>query len=265
MIYEIRTMSFGELLDAGFRLLRNQVVVLVGLAAVLYVPLVFFHDGIESAVSPIEPTSPGEVAGVLGMVTSGLLLGLLWLMVVVPVSSAAITHAVSELYLGRQATIGSALRVGWGMFVPLAGTMLLMSVLVLGGLLLFVVPGIYLMLCYSLAWPVMVIERQFGMAALQRSRDLTRGSLLRVVGLAFVVGIFVSVIGGGLQLLLGYLPLVGPLASGVVQAIGAAFQSAFLVLLYFDIRCRKEAFDLEHLARLVEGGRETPMVATPAS
>jgi hypothetical protein len=71
-------------------------------------------------------------------------------------------------------------------------------------------------------------------------------------------------VGSGLQLLLGYLPLVGPLASGIVQAIGAAFQSAFLVLLYFDIRCRKEAFDLEHLAGLVEGGARAPLVATPA-
>ena len=28
--------------------------------------------------------------------------------------------------------------------------------------------------------------------------------------------------------------------------------SAVIVVLYFDIRCREEAFDLEHLAGLVE-------------
>jgi hypothetical protein len=142
--------------------------------------------------------------------------------------------------------------------------MLLMSVLILGGLLLLIVPGIYLMLCYSLAWPVMVIERQFGMRGLRRSRELTRGSLLRIVGLGLVVFIFVGVVGSGIQLLLGFLPLVGTLVSGVVQAIGATFQSAFLVLLYFDVRCRKEAFDLEHLAWQVEQGGAGPFVATPA-
>jgi hypothetical protein len=36
------------------------------------------------------------------------------------------------------------------------------------------------------------------------------------------------------------------------------------VLLYFDVRCRKEAFDLEHLARQVEHGGTGPVVATPA-
>ena len=33
----------------------------------------------------------------------------------------------------------------------------------------------------------------------------------------------------------------------------AAFMFATAVVLYFDIRCRLESFDLEHLARMVEG------------
>ena len=31
-----------------------------------------------------------------------------------------------------------------------------------------------------------------------------------------------------------------------------------MVLLYFDIRCRKEAFDLEHLSQLVAGSEAPP-------
>jgi len=262
MIYEIRPMSFGELLDAGFRLLRNHAAVLIGLAVVLYVPLSIAQVIVESAFAPAETGVGGEWSAAVSVVIGAVVLGLVWLLVVVPVSSAAITHAVSELYLGREATIGGSLRVGWEMYMPLAGTMLLMSLLILGGLLLLIIPGIYLALCYSLVWPVMVIERQFGMTGLRRSRDLTRGNLGRIVGLVVVVAIFVSVVSGGFQLLLGYVPLVGVVVSGVVQAIGAAFQSAFLVLLYFDIRCRKEAFDLEHLAQLVEGGTEEPLAAT---
>ena len=38
----------------------------------------------------------------------------------------------------------------------------------------------------------------------------------------------------------------------IAQAAANAFGTAALVVLYFDIRCRKEAFDLEHLARQVE-------------
>jgi hypothetical protein len=41
------------------------------------------------------------------------------------------------------------------------------------------------------------------------------------------------------------------------------FQTAVAVVLYFDLRCRKENFDLEHLAQLVEGAA-APAHPTPA-
>ena len=39
MSYEIRELSFGEILDMGFTLLRNHFAVLFGIAAVLYLPV----------------------------------------------------------------------------------------------------------------------------------------------------------------------------------------------------------------------------------
>ena len=44
----------------------------------------------------------------------------------------------------------------------------------------------------------------------------------------------------------------GAIAQSVAQAIYAAFQSAVMLVFYFDARCRKEAFDLDHLAGVVE-------------
>ena len=67
-----------------------------------------------------------------------------------------------------------------------------------------------------------------------------------------VSSILVTVLSTGVGLLGGFLPVVGPVLEALAQAVGYAFMSAVIVVLYFDIRCREEAFDLEHLAGLVE-------------
>jgi hypothetical protein len=53
-----------------------------------------------------------------------------------------------------------------------------------------------------------------------------------------------------------FMPLLGAVIEGFAQAISTAYGTVVIVLLYFDARCRKEAFDLEHLAQLVEARRE---------
>ena len=60
------------------------------------------------------------------------------------------------------------------------------------------------------------------------------------------------------ELALGSLTWLGGLASGLASAVTGAFASVALVVLYFDIRCRKEAFDIQHLARLVQASAAAP-------
>jgi len=79
-----------------------------------------------------------------------------------------------------------------------------------------------------------------------------RGNMMRALGIVIVGWIIVAVLTGTLGVVFHFVPLLGPLASGLAEAVAVAYSSVVLVLLYFDVRCRKEAFDLEHLARLVE-------------
>src|SRR5438876_9130822 len=65
--YDIRAMSFGEILDAGFQLLRNHARVLIGISALLNVPVALLQT-----VSP-----PASAAAGLGLVRSGVALLLL--------------------------------------------------------------------------------------------------------------------------------------------------------------------------------------------
>jgi hypothetical protein len=253
MAYEIRELSFGEILDRGFRLVRDHVVLLGAPAAVIYVPT-------SLVLSSLAPEVAAEPADLIPVAASFGVLFVLSLLAV-PVLWAAITHAIGESYLGRPVTIGEALRAGVDVFLPLIGTWILAYLAILGGFLLFIVPGIYLTLAFLLVMQVMVLERRFGVRALGRSRELMRGYMLRGFGIVLVGALLVSLLSSGIELGLGWIPLVGPIATGLAQALGFAYTSTLGVLLYFDIRCRKEAFDLEHLSRLVEA-RTHPVSGT---
>jgi hypothetical protein len=89
---------------------------------------------------------------------------------------------------------------------------------------------------------------------MERSGSLMKGHKLRALGLFIVTGILSAALIAGVDLLAGFIPVLGSVVAGIVQGAANAFGTAALVVLYFDIRCRKEAFDLEHLARQVESG-----------
>jgi hypothetical protein len=244
MRYEVRAMSLGELLDTGFRLLRDHFVTLIGISALLYVPLSVLQAAFGT---PAPGQAPGLTLGI------SLLFALLFL-AISPVVGVAITYALGEAYLGREVTIGDALRKGLEILMPLLGTSFLAGLAMLAATLLLILPGIWLGLGMLLLSQVMVFEGRFGVEAIRRSLELMKGQRLRALGIVLVVAILSSVVGFGAQLALGFIPFVGPVASGLVSAATGAYMSAVLVVLYFDIRSRKEAFDLEHLARAVEFG-----------
>jgi hypothetical protein len=266
--YEIRSMSIGEMLDTGFRLVRNHFVVLVGISAALYVPL---------ALAVLPFSDPAEIASSPGTLGIAFFVATFVGLLVAPIVMAGITYALGELYLGRRVTIVKALGAGLSMLMPLMGTWLLASLLLLAafaiflpilfaavaklmpvgaaiplGLLAAVVP-IYVALRFLLLTQVMVLEHVFGTEALRRSADVIRDHALRGFAVLFVGGLVTNLLLSGVNFALGWIPVAGAVATALAESAGFSFTSAIAVLLYFDIRCRKEAFDLEHLSRLVEG------------
>ena len=242
MEYEIRAMSFGEILDMGFQILRNHFVLLVGLYSLLYVPLGLASQLVAGGNEVPDPMT--LMAGLLPIV-------LVWLLLQ-PILTAAITHAIAESYLSKVVSFGGALRFALSIFLPLVGTSLLATIIVMTGFFLLFIPGIILWLTFMLLTPVMVIERVFAFRAMERSWALAKRNLARLFGVWIVTLVLVTTLTGGAGLIAGFIPFVGVVFSGIVQGAATAFGTAAFVVLYFDIRCRKEAFDLEHLARQVE-------------
>lgn len=256
-------MALGELLDVGFRLIRDHFAVLVALASVLYVPTSLLQSSFEEMIRR-DPQSALLVGGGLGLLS----------LAFTPLVFASITHALGQAYLGRPARFAASMQAGLRLLLPLVGTWLL-AYLALGGAigagsfgafllwnqgarglavvlaLLALGLTIYLGLGFMILTQVMVLEGRFGVDGMRRSRELMRGHLVRGIVIVLATIALTMVLVFGAELALGWIPLLGPVGAGVLEGLASAYASAVMVLLYFDIRCRKEAFDLEHLSALV--------------
>lgn len=220
------------------------------------------HDALLSdAASVLLVTAAVLIVGVLGQL----------------LTTAAVSPLVSERYLDREPTVDGALRI-MGRRVGGLLTALLIEIAVIGGpfilggillvtgspglaallLLAAIPPAAILGVRWGLMPQVAVLEGLGGAAALRRSWRLTAGSYWRTVGVyllfALVTGIASLVVSS-----LFVLPFSGTshdtqlALSTVAGVLTQVFLSPVtiigLVLYYYDLRIRTEAFDLEMLAR----------------
>lgn len=239
MSYEIRALSVAEILDQSFRILRDRFGVLWGIAAIVYVPL-----GLAGSLSQPD-IEPGTLPPTESLIASAVLA--LASLTIIPVTQLAITHAVSETYLGRDIGIASAYAFGRTLWVRYLGTGILMVLGVIAGFLLLIIPGFYLLVVWMIVGPVIVAERLAGTAALGRSRELLRDNWWRGFGVFILSSLVFFIVGGGVQLLFQFIPFVGGILTGMANAVAFAFSSCVLVVFYFELRCRHEDFDLQIL------------------
>ena len=134
-----------------------------------------------------------------------------------------------------------------------AGTAIaVVLVMALGGVVFFWI--LFTMVVSSLLPPIIVLERRGVFASVRRAFSLGATSKWRLIGIVFTAGMIVGFPVAGAQMLIGMIPVVGALTWAVFQAVGFAFTTAVTVVLYFDLRCRAENYDLELLAEQVEAG-----------
>ena len=129
------------------------------------------------------------------------------------------------------------------------------ALLMLAGLAMLVIP-VFVFSGLSVATPALVLEDVGAGKAMSRSWALTKGFRLRIVGLLVVVLIVLMIpflaigaMGGAFQAepSTGSVVLI-TVASGLVSLVIGPLLYCVLTLVYYDLRVRKEAFDLEMLA-----------------
>jgi hypothetical protein len=259
MSYDIRPLSFGEILDQSFKVLKDHFKVLFGICAVLYVPF----NIVSALFTPQQ--EPGVPPALNLMALGGMLVALLLFLLVIPLTQMAVTQAVSAAYLSTPLTIQASYKAAGSLFGRYVRTIFIVSLALIGLALLLIVPAIYFGLCWSLVGPILAIEGLSGRAAMRRSRALMKGFWWRTAGVFFVIGVLSAIVGTAVQAVVGAIPVVGSAFVGTVQAVSAAFSSVSVVVLYVDLRCRVEDFDLQRLAEAVKAEAAPNAPATPAA
>jgi hypothetical protein len=156
-----------------------------------------------------------------------------------PLITGAFARAVERLGGGETVTVGTALRDGLGRFVPVFAALLLAGLAIVGGTILFVVPGVFLLVRLAFVGQVAAVERLSPGAAFGSAMRLTKGSWWRVAGIGLLGVIVELVVATGASAPFAAIGGAAELAaSALIEAFVTSLVTVFQTLFYFDLRAR---------------------------
>lgn len=271
---EFRPMSVGQIVDQTFRLYRRNFVRFMVIVAIVQVPIALLTLMLNLISRRIvEERSASDAAAAVAI--SGILIVLFFAMISKSLSNAALLKSVSESYLGRSVTVGQAYRFVLPKLWTLIAASFVVGIVVMFGLALLIVPGVIFSLWFALTTQAIVIENRKSIKGMSRSRSLVSGNLGKVFLMSLVVLLITGIIGGvfgGAGAVLGQLVvkesptlalLIEQLGSLIGEVLAAPIGASAMILLYYDLRIRKEGFDLEMLAASLSGKEAGANVPTP--
>jgi hypothetical protein len=248
MRFELKPLSFSEVIDGAFKILRSNLALFLVMSLVLSLPSIWGGAMIQAAQMQMGTRAmPSLPPGFLLMMLLGVAgYVVLW---------GTVSAATVQLITGAEVSFGKAFR----RFRPVLGRMLLAGFIatLVGFLfsLLLLVPGIIYWLRRSLFLPVLLVEDVGAGDALDRSRTLVKGGGGRM-GRIFAVSLIVGVLGWVLKWGVGLLvpralagTFVGTLIPLLPQVVLTPVYIIALVLIYYDARIRDEGYDLELRAK----------------
>jgi hypothetical protein len=255
MRYEIKQLNVGGILDQAIKLTTNHFKLLFSITLVMMAPFAVIVGLLSSFVTPTidaaNPPAPGaEFSAVSLPIALAIgLLSIVNILVVYPLTVAALTHAIASVYLQKPTSVGNSFSRAFRVLGPLIVTGILVYLIIVVGTILCIIPGIIASFILFLTTQVVVVEGVWGMDALKRSRQLMKGN----VGTAVVLIILIFIIQLGLSFGGNLIPQkqIGAVVTALFQSAVFVFTSAAWVVFYFSCRCKAENFDLAILADAV--------------
>ena len=198
-------------LDEAWRMYKAFAAHLLAIALVIYVGAAILEGLLALA---------GTVGFWLGFVVSVVAAFLL---------QATLVKAVQDVRDGRaDMSISETVSAALPYIGAVAGASILAAIAISIGLLLLIVPGLFLITIWAVIVPVIVIERSGVLASFGRSRELVRGRAWHVFATLVLVYLIMLVVNIVLGLIFRALPHV--LGSGLSAIISGTLISPFLAL-----------------------------------
>ena len=275
---QLRPLSIGEVLDAGFRLLRHRFGTLMLCVLAAGLPLSLLRTIIIASTDEryydvnAVPYFDVPTEVIVGQIVAGLAL-FLGAMIAI----AACFRVISAAYLGEPVTAGQSLRAGALRVPAMIGAGIVLGILafvvffilallvaVFRPFVLVMIPAFaYLMVKWSLVWPAIVAEKAGPLHAINRSWTLTEDHWWRSFAILLVLFLITIVMYFALSFALfaafSGIDSISPIALAVIDtlfnvivlAVVYPLASAIITVLYFDLRVRGEGFDLQLLAESI--------------
>jgi hypothetical protein len=236
-------------------------------------PLVsFFNQFGTEPVSPNLILTPAIAAAFFTLIVVGLLASLISVLFL-SVQIGSLVDASAARYLGRETTVGASFRAGLRVAPKIIGTgLLLFFTLVFGWIALFLVVAVannalvatlgilaglvatvYVFASWLVAPVVAALEPVGPIHAIRRSWWLSNGHRWRILGLQILLGVLQAV----LSTLISFIFIAAFISDTTVRLVlqnvvnviatvlWAPVEWGTFTILYFDLRVRKEALDLQ--------------------
>lgn len=216
-----RKLDVGEALSEVFAIYRRQAGVLLPIAFWLFL-----------AVAIVEELTRDEVS-------------LFWIGIVVALAvgtlyQGTVVGLVRDVQDGRRdSSAGELTRATLPVLGPLIGASILAGLGIGFGLVLLLVPGLYLLTIWSVIAPVIVVERSGSIAAFGRSRELVRGNGWPVFWTVFAAFLIATVAAIAFFLIATSIadgPLIEIVLSVLALTLTAPIEGLVASVLYFRLR-----------------------------
>jgi hypothetical protein len=227
------TALFGDSLGVYFR----HAGVFIALSAAVVVPVYFVVQGIgleQFKASFDESPSLAETAVPTAV----------RFLVVAPLITAICIYALRSVAQGGRPGAGESFVSGFEAFAPLFAAVLLAALGIALGLLLLIVPGIYVAVRWFFVPQTVVLDAARGTQALARSSEIVQGFWWRTLGLVVMVNL--AAVLPGIVLAAPFAAIASSTDRAVWAMVGTIcaesvttpFVALFSTLLYYDLRAR---------------------------
>ena len=167
-------------------------------------------------------------------------------------ASGAMVCAVSQQYLGRPIRVGDCFGRAWARILSLVLSTLVFVLAIIGAAITIIgIPvAIYLATTWFFFTESIMLERKGPMASLWHSRELVKGRFWRVFGIVLMIGATWVVSALAVSLLFeNASPVLGELVVTAVLTALAPIIWIGAILVYYDLRVRRDRYSIENLAR----------------
>jgi len=266
---QLRPLGIGEILDVGIKITTRHWRTLVLAVLVVVVPLELLGALVTLSAadtSVYDPLSNEFDQDVLWREVAAIAVAAGLTLLAQTIATGACFKTVADAYLGRAASWRRSLgevvrRLHSIIWISVLGTFLAALALVA-----FIAPGIWLYFAWAVAVPVLLMEGTKGRRALGRSFRLVRGFWWRTFAILVLGAILAGIVQSAVTAAFlaatfstdseAVSVLANFLASVLAGILTTPFVAAVTIVLYIDLRVRKEGFDLALLATRLGGGGE---------